>query len=84
MKTLVIGHLTGRDIAPHIPAEGKAVEQLRQDGVIRDVFLKADRTGPILIINDANAEQAQERLKDLPFLEHDLVTFEYVELRDLV
>jgi len=83
MKTLVIGHLTGKDIAPHIPAEGQAVAQLREQGVIRDVFLKADRTGPVLIVNDANAAQAAEQLKDLPFVEQDLVTFEYVELTDL-
>lgn len=83
MKTLVIGHLTGMDIAPHIPAEGRLVTQLRDQGVIREVYLKADHTGPILIVNDADAEQAAERLKDLPFVEHDLVTFEYVELIDL-
>jgi hypothetical protein len=83
MKTLVIGHLTGKDIAPHIPAEGKAVSELREQGVIRDVFLKADRTGPILIVNDADAEEAENRLKDLPFVEHDLVTFEYVEIDEL-
>ena len=83
MKTLIIGHLTGKDIAPHIPAEGQAVAQLREQGVIRDVFLKADHTGPILIVNDANAAQAAEQLKDLPFVEQDLVTFEYVELTDL-
>jgi hypothetical protein len=83
MKTLVIGHLTGKDIAPHIPAEGKAVTELREQGVIRDVFLKADRSGPILIVNDANAEEAADRLQDLPFLEHDLVTFEYIEIDEL-
>ncbi|HEX6392708.1 MAG TPA: hypothetical protein VFZ97_04665 [Acidimicrobiales bacterium] len=47
------------------------------------MFLKADHTGPIIIVNDANAEQAADHLKDLPFVEHDLVTFEYVELTDL-
>jgi hypothetical protein len=83
MKTLVIGHLTGKDIAPHIPAEGTAVTELREQGVIRDVFLKADRSGPILIVNDANAEEAADRLKGLPFVAHDLVTFEYVEIDEL-
>lgn len=83
MKTLVIGHLTGKDIGPHIPAEGQAVNRLREQGVIRDVFLKVDHSGPIIIINDASAEQAAEHLKDLPFLEHDLVTFQYIELSDL-
>jgi hypothetical protein len=47
------------------------------------VFLKADRSGPILIVNDANAEEAAARLQDLPFLEHDLVTFEYIEIDEL-
>jgi hypothetical protein len=51
--------------------------------VIRDVFLKADHTGPILILNDTDAEEAADRLKELPFVEHDLVTFEFVELADL-
>ena len=83
MKVLVIGKLTGKDIAPHIPAEGQAVAELRSEGLIRDVFLKADRTGPILILNDTNADEAAEKLKTLPFVEHDLVTFDYVELTDL-
>lgn len=83
MKTLVIGHLTGKDIAPHIPAEGIAVRELQEKGVIRDTFLKADRTGPIIIVNDADAEEAAAHLSTLPFVEHDLVRFDYVELNDL-
>ena len=82
MKTLVIGHLTGKDIRPHIPAEGQAVGQLREQGLIRDVFLKADRTGPIIILNDTTAAEAPQKLASLPFVEHDLVRFTYVELDD--
>jgi hypothetical protein len=48
MKVLAIGHLTGKDIGPHLQAEGKRVTELRADGLIRDVFLKADRSGPVL------------------------------------
>jgi hypothetical protein len=47
MKVLVIGHLTGKDITPHLAAEGRRVAELRAEGLIRDVFLKADRSGPI-------------------------------------
>jgi len=82
MKVLVIGHLTGKDIAPHLEAEGRQVGVLRAEGLIRDLFLKADRTGPILLLNNATAEQARERLASLPFIEHDLVTFDYIELDD--
>ena len=82
MKVLVIGHLTGKDITPHLAAEGRRVAELRAEGLIRDVFLKADRSGPILLLNDTDAHDAQVRLASLPFIEHELVTFEYIELDD--
>jgi hypothetical protein len=82
MKVLVIGHLTGKDIRPHLQAEGRRVAELRNEGLIREVFLKADRTGPILLLNDVNADDARVRLASLPFVERDLVTFDYIELDD--
>jgi hypothetical protein len=50
-------HLTGKDIRPHLEAEGRRVE-LRADGLVRDIFLKADRIGPILHLNDTDADDA--------------------------
>lgn len=82
MKVLVIGHLTGKDIRPHVQAEGRRVAELRNEGLIRDLFLKADRTGPILLLNDTNAHDARSRLATLPFVEHELVSFDYIELDD--
>ena len=82
MKVLVIGHLTGKDIRPHLEAEGRRVAELRAEGLVREVFLKADRTGPILLLNDIGAEEARHRLASLPFVEHELVTFDYIELND--
>ena len=82
MKVLVIGHLTGKDITPYLEAEGRRVGELRADGLIRDVFLKADRSGPILLLNDTTAGEAPARLATLPFIEHQLVTFDYIELND--
>jgi len=82
MKVLVIGQLTGKDIRPHLQAEGRRVAELRKEGLIRDVFLKADRTGPVLVLNDTNASDAPARLASLPFVEHELVTFDYIELDD--
>jgi hypothetical protein len=82
MKVLVIGQLTGKDIGPFLEAEGRAVRELRAGGLIRDVFLKTDRSGPILLLNDVTAADAPARLARLPFVEHDLVTFDYIELND--
>jgi ATP/maltotriose-dependent transcriptional regulator MalT len=70
------------DIRPHLEAEGRRVAELRADGLIRDVFLKADRSGPILLLNDTSAAEAPAQLATLPFIEHDLVTFDYIELDD--
>ena len=82
MKVLVIGQLTGKDITPHLAAEGRKVAELGGVGLIREVFLKADRSGPILLLNDTDARGAEVRLASLPFIEHELVTFEYIELDD--
>jgi len=83
MKVLAIGHLTGKDIGPHLEAEGRKVAELRAAGLIREVFLKADRSGPVLLLNDSTAQEAPGQLASLPFVEHALVAFEYVELNDL-
>jgi hypothetical protein len=83
MNVLAIGTLTGKDIRPHLEAEGKAVAALREEGLVRDVFLKLDRTGPILILNDVSAAEAAERLAAIPFITEDLATFEYVEVETL-
>ena len=44
------------------------------------MFLKADRSGPILLLNDTNAHDAEKRLASLPFFRAELVTFDYIEL----
>lgn len=49
---MVIGHLTGKDIRPYCHAEGRRVAELRSEGQIRGIVLKADRTGPILVLNE--------------------------------
>jgi hypothetical protein len=82
MKVLAIEHLTGKDIRPHLEAEGRRVAELRTEGLVRDVFLKSDRTGPVLLLNDVSAEEAPGRLAGLPFVEHQLVNFDFIELDD--
>ncbi len=83
MHVLAIGTMTGKDITPHLEAEGRRVAELREEGLIDGVFLKTDRSGPVLLLKGIDAAQAPRRLATLPFLEEDLVTFEYVELETL-
>lgn len=68
MKVLVIGHLTGKDIRPHLAAEGEAVAELRKEGLIRDVFLKAT----VSTLDEAYERLATAWLENsIGFVNHD-------------
>lgn len=80
MNVLAIGQMTGKNIQPFIEAEKQAMAELRRQGLIREFLLKADRTGPILLLNDVDAAKAERHLAALPFVKEELLTFELVEL----
>jgi hypothetical protein len=82
MKVLAIGQLTGKDIGPHLQAQSRRVAELRAEGLVREAFAKADRSGPVLLLNDTDSAAARARLASLPFVEHGLVSFVYIELED--
>lgn len=83
MNVLAIGHLTGKDIEPYRAAEARRVGELREEGFVRDLFLKADETGPVLVLNDTDGTRARERLGTLPFVREGLVAFELIELNEV-
>lgn len=37
----------------------------------------------MLLLNNTDASHARARLASLPFVEHELVTFDYIELDDI-
>jgi hypothetical protein len=39
----------------------------------------ADRSGPVLLLNDTSAYDARDRLATLSFIERELITFDYIE-----
>jgi hypothetical protein len=82
MKILAIGKLTGADITPYLSEEQRMVAQWREDGIILDSFLRRDRSGAILLLEDTDAAAAEGRLSKLPFVEQELIEFDLVELAD--
>jgi hypothetical protein len=80
MHVLMIGHLTGKDYSELSPEEGMFIAKARAEGLVRDIFLKADHTGPVLILADTTADEARERMASLPFIAHDIASFDYIEL----
>jgi len=79
---LAVGQLTGKDIVPHLEEETKVVLAWRAEGFVEGVSMKADRTGPVLLLADVDAAAARERFVKLPFVVHELATFEFTELLD--
>ena len=82
MHVLAVGTFTTQDFQQHLPEEGEVVARWFQEGALKDVYLKADRSGPILVLNDTDTAGAQKRMADLPFVAHGVATFEYIEILD--
>lgn len=81
MTVLAIGTLTGKDGGPHVEAERRWIREVgRPTGLVRDVFLKSDGSGAILVLDGVDAAGAPRALAGLPFLVEGLIAFEYLEV----
>jgi hypothetical protein len=76
----MIGQLTGKDYQHLLQEEGAFIAPLRAEGLVRDIFIKADGSGPVLILADVTADQARERFAAMPFIVHDIATFDFIEM----
>jgi muconolactone delta-isomerase len=68
------------DPGPHIPDEARRTEELRAAGVLEQLYLKADRSGAVLILDAQDAEEAERQLGTLPLVERGVVSVELTEL----
>jgi uncharacterized protein YciI len=64
----------GADIQPLLEAELAAVNALREEGFIEQLFRRLDDTGAWLVVDAPSAEEAQQRLDALPFVVGDVMT----------
>jgi hypothetical protein len=56
---------------------------LREQGLVREAFRKADGPGVISILQAPSLLDAQAKMSSLPFVALGLLTFEYTELVEL-
>ena len=61
-------------------AEAARAWELYQQGILRELYLRADRAEAVLILECKNAEAAQRALATLPLVEHGLIGFELIPL----
>ena len=65
---------------PHLKAEAQRVWELYQNGTIRELYFRADRSEAVLILECADAGEAQQTLESLPLVKAGLITFDLIPL----
>jgi len=73
--------VTGQQFEPHLKSEAYRAWELVQEGVIREIYFREDRSEAVLILECENLEQAQEILSTMPLVKEGLIEFELISLR---
>lgn len=85
MKILAIEHelpnRTEDEFRQYSRAEALQAWELQQQGIIRELYFRADRNEAVLILECADIESAQEALATLPLVEQQLIAFELIPLK---
>jgi len=67
--------------APHLRAEAARVYELQQNGVLREIWFRADRSSAVLVLECLTVEEAREVLRTLPLVKEKLIDFEIIPLK---
>lgn len=62
-------------------AEALCAWKLYQEGVVRELYFRADRTEAVLILECAHVEEAAATLDTLPLVQAGLVAFDLMPLK---
>jgi muconolactone delta-isomerase len=85
VKILVLPRLRDgvrpEELERHAAAELQAVGDLYGQGIIREVYTRADRPGAVVFaVEAASVEAARQALAALPFVELNLIDLELIPL----
>jgi len=85
MKILAIEHelanIANDEFQQYSHAEALQVWELHQQGIIREMYFRADRNEAVLILECADPESAREALETLPFVAKKLIAFDIIPLK---
>jgi muconolactone delta-isomerase len=85
MKILALEHElpggTAEKFQQHARAEAARAWDLHQQGILRELYFRADRSEAVLVLECDDIKSAQEILGTLPLVEHGLITFELIPLK---
>lgn|SRR5512134_664085 len=72
--------VAGAATAADLQGEALAVWQLTQEGVIREIYFRADRDAAVVVLESPDVEAAHASLATLPLVSAGLITFEVIPL----
>jgi len=86
MKILALEHeVPGTPAAAFTPAllraEAARVWELQQSGALREIYFRGDRSEAVLILECADAAEAERVLATLPLVRERLIVFELIPLK---
>jgi hypothetical protein len=84
MKILAISKLTPNTtmdkVVPHLQKEARHVWEMYKSGVAREVYMAADNSKAVLVLECPSADEAQKALGELPLVKAGLLTFDVTVL----
>ena len=85
MKIIAIEHerpgATAERFALFAEEEARALHDLYQRGLVREMHFRADRDAAVLVLEAPDMATAEGALSDLPYVENGLIEFERIPLR---
>jgi len=73
----------GADPEPRMEDEKLRVRELRDEGLIEQLFRRIDGTGAYLVVTDESADAVRQRLDTLPFVQDGIMTIQIDEIETL-
>ena len=70
-----------RDNKPLLQDEARAVWELMQSGIIREIHFRDDRSQAVILLEAESTARAQEVLSQLPLVKTGRIEFEVIGLR---
>jgi len=85
VKILALGRdvpgVTDEQFGPHLKAEATRAWELHQQGVIRELYFRADEDAAVLVLECGNLAEAERALASLPLVREELIAFDLIPLR---
>lgn len=82
MKFLAISTNT-KDVTPYLAEEGQRVAELQAAGTVVHIWMKADYSGAVLVLECASKDEADAVLGTFPIARNGATTVTVTELADL-